>query len=141
MTFIKSTRKLFGTALIAALLSIFSINQANAAPTQTEASANDLVFMVEFNIKPEYKEDFLNSLTVLAEEMAKEETFVVTYLHQDVNDPNKFIIYERWSEPSMEAFMKNQLQAKRYRDDYETHLPNWSSQPRKITVLKHQLAL
>lgn len=73
--------------------------------------------------------------------MAKEETFVLTFLHQDVRDPNKFIIYERWAEPSMKAFMENQLRGKRYRDDYEAHLPGWSSQPRKITVLKHQAAL
>lgn len=141
MTLFKSARKLLGTAFIAALLSVFSLNQAHAANSQAQAGANDLIFMVEFNIKPEAREAFLSSLTDLAEEMAKEDTFVLTFLHQDVSDPNKFIIYERWAEPSMEAFMENQLLGKRYRDDYEAHLPGWSSQPRKITVLKHQLAL
>ena len=143
MTLFKSTRKLLGTSFIAALLAVFSLNQAHAANSQpsAEAGSNDLIFMVEFNIKPEAREAFLNILTDLAEKMAKEDTFVLTFLHQDVNDPNRFIIYERWAEPSMEAFMENQLRGKRYRDDYEARLPGWSSQPRKITVLKHQLAL
>lgn len=97
--------------------------------------SNDLVFTVEFNIKPESKEEFLASLTQLAEEMSKEETFVSTYLHQDSQDPNKFLIYERWAEPTMEAFMENQLRGKSYRDDYEAQLPGWSSEERKISVL------
>lgn len=98
--------------------------------------SKDLVFTVEFNIQPESREAFLTSLTQLVEEMAKEETFVSTYLHQDTEDPNKFLIYERWSEPSMEAFMENQLRGKRYRDDYEARLPGWSAAPRKISVLE-----
>ena len=98
--------------------------------------SKDLVFTVEFNIKPEATEAFLASLTQLAEEMAKEDTFVSTYLHRDSNDPNKFLIYERWSEPTMEAFMENQLTSKSYRDDYEARLPGWSSEPRKISVLE-----
>lgn len=98
--------------------------------------SKDLVFTVEFNIKPEAKEAFLASLTQLAEEMSKETSFVSTYLHQDSQDPNKFLIYERWSEPTMEAFMNNQLSGKTYREDYEARLPQWSSEPRKITVLE-----
>lgn len=97
--------------------------------------SKDLVFTVEFNIKPESRNAFLASLTTLVEAMAKEETFVSTYLHQDTQDENKFLIYERWSEPSMEAFMENQLRGKSYRDDYEARLPEWSSEPRKIAVL------
>lgn len=98
--------------------------------------SNDLVFTVEFNIKPESKQEFLASLTQLAGEMAKEETFVSTYLHQDSQDPNKFLIYERWSEPDMKAFVNNQLSGKAYREDYEARLPGWSSEPRKISVLE-----
>jgi len=97
--------------------------------------SKDLVFTVEFNIKPKSREAFLESLYQVLGEMAKEETFVSTYLHQDSEDANKFFIYERWSEPSMESFMENQLRGKSYRDEYEARLPGWSAEPRKISVL------
>lgn len=57
MTLFKSAHKRLGTAFIAALLSVFSLNHAHAASSQ--AGANDLIFMVEFNIKPEAREAFL----------------------------------------------------------------------------------
>lgn len=98
--------------------------------------SKDLVFTVEFNVKPEAKDEFLASLNQVIENMAKEETFVLSYLHQDVNDPNKFLIYERWSEPSFEAFVKNQLQGKRYRDDYEAKISEWLVKDRGISVLE-----
>ena len=98
--------------------------------------SKDLVFTVEFNIKPEHTEAFLSSLTELIENMSKEDTFVSTYLHRDINDPNKFLIYERWQESSLEDFMTNQIHGKSYRNSYEEHLPGWSAKPREITVLK-----
>ena len=97
--------------------------------------SKDLVFTVEFNVKPEAKDEFLASLNQVVENMAKEETFVLSYLHRDVNDPNKFVIYERWSEPSFEDFLKNQLQGKRYRDDYEAKISEWLVKDRGISVL------
>jgi len=67
--------------------------------------------------------------------MLKEDTFVVCYMHQDANDPNKFTLYERWSEPSREAFMENQVNAKEYRKVYEQKLPGMLQSPRVITFL------
>ena len=67
--------------------------------------------------------------------MLKEDTFVVCYMHQDANDPNKFTLYERWSEPSREAFMENQLNAKEYRKVHEQKLPGMLQGPRVITFL------
>lgn len=68
--------------------------------------------------------------------MAKEDTFIATYLHKDANNPNKFVIYERWSEPTFEAFVENQLKGKRYRDEYETNISKWLEKDRGITVLE-----
>lgn len=104
--------------------------------TTTNKPSNDIIFTVEFNIKPVYRNDFLNSLTTLAEEMSKEDTFVYTYLHEDNEDPNKFMIYERWSEPSFVVFVDNQLKGKKYRDDYESKISEWSTIERKITIHK-----
>ena len=98
--------------------------------------SKDLVFTVEFNVKSEARDEFLTSLNEVVENMAKEETFVVSYLHQDVNDPNKFVIYERWSEPTFESFVEKQLKGKRYRDDYEACINDWLVKERGITVLE-----
>jgi len=97
---------------------------------------NELVFTVEFNIKPEAREAFLTSLNQVLDHMANEQTFVSCYQHQEAGDANKFVIYERWSEPSMEAFMENQFHGKAYREDYEAKLPQWLAEPRKISVLE-----
>ncbi len=98
--------------------------------------SNDLVFTVEFNVKPEAKAEFLASLHEVVENMAKEETFVCANLHQDASDANRFVIYERWSEPSFDAFVVNQLKGKRYRDAYEANIADWLVEERKISVLK-----
>lgn len=103
---------------------------------QEKKHAKDIVFTVEFNIKPQYREEFLNSLTALITAMSKEETFVYTYLHQDNENPDKFMIYECWSESSFNDFIENQLKGKRYRDDYESKIDEWSSIPRKISIHK-----
>lgn len=98
--------------------------------------SKDLVFTVEFNVKPETKDEFLASLNQVVENMAKEETFVLSYLHRDVNDPNKFVIYERWSEPSFDAFVEHQLKGKPYRDEYEANISKWLVKDRGISVLE-----
>lgn len=95
-----------------------------------------LVFYVEFNVKPECVEQFLKGATGVIEAMSKEDTFVNTYLHRDANDPNRFTMYERWTEASMEDFMKNQVQGKSYRDEYEAYLPDLLASPRAFTVLE-----
>lgn len=95
-----------------------------------------LVFTVEFNVKPEAKQEFLASLNDVIENMAEEYTFVSTYLHQDANDPNTFLIYERWAEPSFESFVENQLKGKAYRDEYEAKISQWLVKDRAITVLE-----
>lgn len=95
-----------------------------------------LVFTVEFNVKPEARIEFLASLNDVLENMAKEDTFVSTYLHQDANEPNTFLIYERWAEPTFEAFVENQLKGKAYRDEYEAKISEWLVKDRGISVLE-----
>ena len=94
-----------------------------------------LVFYVEFDVKPECVDKFVKGATGVLEAMSHEDTFVSTYFHRHADNPNKFTLYERWSEPSMDDFMKNQLQGKSYRDEYEAYLPDLLASPRKFTVL------
>jgi quinol monooxygenase YgiN len=66
-----------------------------------------------------------------------ENTFVTCYLHRDAQNTNRFTLYERWSEPSVEAFIQNQLEAKSYRKAYEEKLPTLLEHPRIASVLSY----
>jgi len=94
-----------------------------------------LAFYVEFNLKPEYVEEWKKGALNVIEKMSKEDTFVSAYMHQDANDPNKYTLYEVWSEASREAFFENQLNSKDYRKHYEENLPKMLTSPRVITFL------
>jgi quinol monooxygenase YgiN len=94
-----------------------------------------LAFYVEFNLKPEYVEEWKQGALSVIEKMSKEDTFVSAYMHQDAKEPNKFTLYEVWSEPSREAFFENQLNSKEYRKKYEENLPKMLTSPREITFL------
>ena len=65
--------------------------------------------------------------------MSREDAFVSCYLHQDAQDPNLFTLYERWNEPSVEAFLRNQK--KPYREAYDAKLPGLLQRPREPAVL------
>ncbi|HIF9337220.1 TPA: putative quinol monooxygenase [Photobacterium damselae] len=98
--------------------------------------SNNLIFYVEFDVKPECVEKFLQGATQVLEAMSKERTFVSTQFHRHSENPNKFSLYEVWNEPSMDEFVKNQLQGKSYRDEYESYLPELLATPRKFSVLE-----
>lgn len=97
--------------------------------------SKNLVFYVEFDVKPDSVEKFVLEASKVLEAMSHEETFIDTYFHRNANEPNKFTLYERWNEPSMDAFVKNQLEAKVYREEYEKILPDMLASPRIISVL------
>ncbi|MBW4579460.1 MAG: antibiotic biosynthesis monooxygenase [Tildeniella nuda ZEHNDER 1965/U140] len=95
----------------------------------------DLVFYVQFQVKPDCVQEWKDAVVEVINHMAKENTFVTCYMHQDTQDANRFTLYERWCESSVEAFVQNQLQAKSYRKAYEEKLPNWLELLRETSVL------
>ena len=94
---------------------------------------DDLVFYVRLWVKPERVKEWTSALHELLGEMAKEPAFVSCYLHQDAHDAAQFTLYERWREPSVEAFLENQ--ATPYRAAYEARLPDLLQRPREPAVL------
>lgn len=86
---------------------------------------DDLVFFVQLDLKPERVEDWMNAVTALIDRMSQEETFVTCLMDQSREDPNKFTLYERWRQPSLQAFLENQM--KEYRKVYEEMLPSFPS--------------
>jgi quinol monooxygenase YgiN len=95
---------------------------------------DDLVFFVQLDLMPERIEDWMRAVTALIDRMSQEETFVTCLMDQSTENPNKFTLYERWREPSLEAFLKNQM--KEYRKVYEEVLPSFLRSPRTTMVLR-----
>src|SRR5690606_13151757 len=92
-----------------------------------------LVFYVKCHVKPECVDAWLQAVREIVGHMSKEEAFVACYLQRDAGDPNLFTLYERWNEPSVEAFLEHQ--AKPYRQAYEARLPELLRRPREAEVL------
>lgn len=97
--------------------------------------SKELAFYVNFHVKEEFLEKWQMAAREVIDQMSEEDTFILCYMHQDAQDPNKFTLYERWAEPSMEAFIENQLNAKEYRKKYEEILPEMLETPRTFSVL------
>ncbi len=97
--------------------------------------SNDLVFYVQFQVKPECVQEWKDTVIDVINQMSAESTFVTCYLHQDTQDVNRFTLYERWREPSVEAFIKNQFEAKSYHKVYEEKLPALLVSLRTTSVL------
>ncbi len=97
----------------------------------------DLVFYVKLELKPEYVEEWKAAVVAVIEQMSCESAFVSCSLQQDIGDPASFTLYERWREPSVEAFIENQFEGKEYRQEYEARLPAMLRTPRAPTVLRH----
>ena len=94
---------------------------------------SDLVFYVKLHVKPECIDEWKQAVGEIVGHMSNEEAFVSCYLHQDTQDPNLFVLYERWSEPGVEAFLQNQDTP--YRRAYEARLPALLQRPREPSVL------
>jgi len=95
---------------------------------------NDLVFYVKLYVKPDRVEDWKRAVETIIAEMSKEEAFISCYMHQDAHDENLFTLYERWAEPSVEAFIQNQ--SKPYRQEYDAKLEDLLQRPREPQILK-----
>lgn len=94
---------------------------------------DDLVFYVKLYVKPEFEHEWKEAVEEIIDKMSKEDAFVSCYLHQDTNDKTLFTLYERWSEPSLEAFLANQM--KPYRIAYDAKLERLLQRPREAQIL------
>lgn len=94
---------------------------------------SDLVFYVKCRVKPDRIDDWRAAVYEVIDAMSHEDSFVACYLHRDTQDPTLFTLYERWDEPSVESFVKNQM--KPYRKAYDAKLPELLQQPRETSIL------
>ena len=101
-----------------------------------QPSDDDLVFYVNFHLKPDKAEEWKKEAMAVLDRMAEENTFVCTFLHQDEEDPSRFTIYERWNEPNLEVFEKSYEKAEAYHKVYKNLLPHLQQSVRTFRVLK-----
>ena len=94
----------------------------------------ELVFFVQLHLKPERIEDWKRAVGELIDRMSQEDAFVTCLLDQSAEDSTVFTLYERWREPSLKAFIRNQM--KEYRKAYEELLPALLQTPRKTMLLR-----
>lgn len=97
------------------------------------ARPGELVFYVKLQVKPDRIDEWLDALHAISDAMSREEAFIACDLHRDANDPTLFTLYERWAEPSVEAFLQNQM--KPYRLDYDAKLDDLLQRPREAQIL------
>ncbi|MEQ1727020.1 MAG: antibiotic biosynthesis monooxygenase [Vicinamibacterales bacterium] len=95
--------------------------------------STDLVFYVKLYVKPDRVEEWKEAVSLIIEQMSNEDAFISCYLHKDANDHTLFTLYERWAEPSVEAFVKNQM--KPYRLAYDAKLEALLQRPRDAQIL------
>jgi quinol monooxygenase YgiN len=95
--------------------------------------SNQTAFIVRLTAKPELRERFRTELFNVVNQMAHEPDFINTWVHEDAEDANTFVLYETWG-CSREFFLANHLQ-KDYRVSYEALLPELLAKPRAIDFL------
>ncbi len=78
---------------------------------------NQVVLIVRFRVKATSRTLLVEKLVEVFETIRHEDTFVNATLHEDIEDPEKLLVYEVWQE-SRESFMLNQF-PKPYRAAFE----------------------
>lgn len=94
---------------------------------------DELVFYVTLHIKPEKVAEWLQTVDEIVEHMAKEKAFISCYMQRDLFSPTTFTLFEKWREPSIEAFLANQMHPYRYA--YEEKLPALLQKPKQAAIL------
>ena len=95
------------------------------------AAEKKLVVIVSIHVKPGCEAEFLRLVRPVLDAMRHETTFINTVLHQDPEDPTRFMLYETWADHDDLVT----VQATRdYRRAYEARLSEILLEPRQIQI-------
>ena len=106
--------------------------QPNLESTAPIANGN-VAFVVTLALKPGCQDEFLDLLTPVLDAMRRETTFVNAVLHQDPEDPTRFMLYETWAD--LDDVVQVQM-GRDYRKAYWERLPGLLREPRQIRTWK-----
>ncbi|VAW52973.1 hypothetical protein MNBD_GAMMA05-1902 [hydrothermal vent metagenome] len=92
------------------------------------------ITMIVINwVKPGCEAEYRRCVNPVLDAMRHETTFINTILHQDAEDPARFMLYETWADRG--DFFDIQMK-KSYRSEYERILPSLLRAPREITFFE-----
>src|SRR5688572_16743901 len=63
-----------------------------------QGEGSGLVVVVSLHVKAGHEDEFLRLLAPVLDAMRHEATFVNAALHQDPEDPTRFMLYETWAD-------------------------------------------
>jgi quinol monooxygenase YgiN len=63
---------------------------------------------LQIKVKPGGREEFLEALRVLFDDLAQEQSFIDAWIHTTDEDPDLIVVYERWKE-TKESFIRDIL--------------------------------
>ncbi|HEX6979896.1 MAG TPA: putative quinol monooxygenase [Alphaproteobacteria bacterium] len=90
-----------------------------------------VVFIVSIDVKPGCEAEFLRLVTPVLDAMRHETTFVNAVLHQDPQDPTRFMLYETWAD--MDDVVQVQIH-RDYRRPYLDGLSRILREPRQVRI-------
>jgi quinol monooxygenase YgiN len=90
-----------------------------------------VTYLIEFDVKPQERERFLEMITSVLEAMRHEDTFLDCALHVDPADENHFMLHETWQ--SHEDVV-NVQHARPYREPWHQALPHLLAGGRRIST-------
>ncbi|NOX42744.1 MAG: antibiotic biosynthesis monooxygenase [Gammaproteobacteria bacterium] len=94
---------------------------------------NPITMIVINWVKPGCEAEYRRCVEPVLDAMRHEITFVNTILHQDAEDPTRFMLYETWADH--DDFFVKQMK-KSYRSEYERILPSLLRVPREISFFE-----
>lgn len=100
-------------------------------PQHGEGMAGPVVYVITVDIKPGCAAEFLALLTPVLDAMRHEASFINAVLHRDEADPNRFMLYETWTDH--DEVLGVQMH-RAYRQAYWQRLPELLARPRDIQV-------
>jgi quinol monooxygenase YgiN len=74
---------------------------------------NGLTLTVEIRVEPAGREELLESLRVLFDELRREPTFVDAAVHTAEDEPDLIVVIERWRE-TKESFLRDRMKNPAY---------------------------
>lgn len=108
------------------------VHPGPAAPPVSNRG-DSVVFIVTLTLKPGCEEEFLDLLMPVLDAMRHETTFINAVLHQDPEDPTRFMLYETWA--NFDDVANVQIH-RDYRQPYWDRLPELLREPRQVQMWK-----
>lgn len=88
-----------------------------------------VTYVITFVVKSGSEEEFLGLLNPVLDAMRHEHSFLNAVLHRDLETPNRFMLYETWSDADDVA----RVQMRRdYRQSFWARLPDLLAEPRQV---------